>query len=331
MSWEVEMRGGSIYLPQVDLWCDAHKPTACSFVSHAHFDHLAKHKLVITTEGTQRLMAARLSGKREETVLAFEEVHALDAETDLRLYPAGHILGSAMLHLSRTGESFLYTGDFKLSAGRSAEKCVPPRADVLVMETTFGLPRYVMPPTEQVVAAMIAFCREALAEGAVPMLFGYSLGKGQEILASLAGANLPIMLHPQTWKMTQIYEALGMSFPPYRTFASSKVEGHVVVCPPQSKKSDWLQKIGPKRRTAMVTGWALDSSAIYRYQTDAVFALSDHADFPDLLRIVELVLPKRVYTVHGYAAEFAQTLRERGVEAWALGADNQLELSLAGP
>jgi DNA ligase-1 len=41
------------------------------------------------------------------------------------------------------------------------------------------------------------------------------------------------------------------------------------------------------------------------------------------------VQPKRVLTVHGYTEEFARTLRERGVEAWALGQDNQLEISMA--
>jgi DNA ligase-1 len=44
--------------------------------------------------------------------------------------------------------------------------------------------------------------------------------------------------------------------------------------------------------------------------------------------MVELVQPKRVYTVHGYVEEFAQTLRGRGIEAWALGVDNQMELDL---
>ncbi len=78
------------------------------------------------------------------------------------------------------------------------------------------------------------------------------------------------------------------------------------------------------------TGWATDSSAIYRYSCDAVFPLSDHADFADLLRFVEMVQPKRVLTVHGYVEEFARTLRERGVEAWALGVDNQMDLDLRG-
>jgi len=85
----------------------------------------------------------------------------------------------------------------------------------------------------------------------------------------------------------------------------------------------------PARRTAMVSGWALDSGSTYRYRCDAAFPLSDHADFPDLLKLVELVNPKRVLTVHGFAKEFASTLRERGWDALALGRENQLELPLA--
>jgi len=75
---------------------------------------------------------------------------------------------------------------------------------------------------------------------------------------------------------------------------------------------------------------AIDSSAIYRMRCDAAFPLSDHADFNDLLRFVELVQPKRVLTLHGFAREFAQTLRARGLDALALGHGNQLEFSLPG-
>ena len=331
MSWKVEMRGGerggSIYLPQIDLWLDAHRPTETSFVSHAHFDHLATHKRIITSAGTARLMATRMPGEREEIVLPFGQPY-LFRETELTLYPAGHIFGSAMLLARREGESLLYTGDFKLRAGRSAERCETPRADVVIMETTFGLPRYVFPPTADVLAAIIKFCRQTLEDGEVPVLFGYSLGKSQEILSSLAEAALPIMLHPQTAKMTRIYEELGQTFPAHRPFALSEVAGHVVVCPPQANQSSWLRKIKP-RRTAAITGWASDPAAIYRYQCDAAFPLSDHADYADLLRFVELVQPKRVLTVHGSTEEFARTLRERGIEAWALGKDNQLEIAMA--
>jgi len=35
-----------------------------------------------------------------------------------------------------------------------------------------------------------------------------------------------------------------------------------------------------------------------------------------------------VLTLHGFAAEFARDLRERGIEAWALSEENQMELRL---
>src|SRR5207302_2336640 len=84
----------------------------------------------------------------------------------------------------------------------------------------------------------------------------------------------------------------------------------------------------PRKRVAMISGWAVDPNAIYRYQVDAAFPLSDHADYDDLLRYVELVGPKRVLTLHGFAAQFARDLRARGIEAWALTEENQMELGL---
>ncbi|MDE1171025.1 MAG: ATP-dependent DNA ligase [Verrucomicrobium sp.] len=329
MSWQVVHERG-IRLPQVDLWLDPPFPVDRAFVSHAHFDHMARHRRVILTEGTSRLMAARMPAEREEIVLPYDTPYALDAETELRLYPAGHIHGSAQLWLRREGESLLYTGDFKLREGRSAEKCAVPQADVAILETTFGLPHYVFPPTEEVLKRIAGFCRAALEEGEVPVLLGYSLGKSQELLASLAEARLPLMLHPQTERMTKIYEAMGIVFPPYRSFDLPECAGRVVICPPQANGSAWLKRIRP-RRVAAVTGWAMDPNAVYRYQCDAAFPLSDHADFPQLLEFIERVGPRRVYTVHGYAHEFAQTLRAQGIEAWALEGDNQTELFLAAP
>jgi len=79
----------------------------------------------------------------------------------------------------------------------------------------------------------------------------------------------------------------------------------------------------------MLSGWALQPGAKYRYQVDEVFPLSDHADYPELLETVELVKPRRVYLVHGYTQQFAANLRALGVEAWTLEKADQMELTLA--
>jgi DNA ligase-1 len=315
-----------VYLPKQDLWLDPWDAKRFAFVSHAHSDHIALHDVVIVSARTARLMQARLPGKRKEQVVPFRERRMVH-NVDLMLLAAGHIFGSAQLLLFTQEETLLYTGDFKLRPGKSAEPAEWRQADTLIMETTFGLPLYRFPPTEHVIDQVVAFCREALEEGEVPVLLGYSLGKAQEILCSLDGAGLTPMLHGSVYQMTRIYEQLGQSFCKYVRYNANDVGGKVLICPPTANRSRMLGKI-PRKRVAMISGWAVDPNAVYRYQVDAAFPLSDHADYNDLVRYVDLVQPKRVFTLHGFAADFARDLRDRGVEAWALTEDNQMELAL---
>jgi DNA ligase-1 len=313
-----------IYLPQLDLWLDPWDQRETAFVSHAHSDHVGNHRRVILSEITARLMAARLPGSRSEHHQPFR-VPFRFRTAELTLYPAGHILGSAQLHVQLDGSSLLYTGDFKLRPGRSAEPIEWAPAETLIMETTYGLPQYVFPPAAQVIEELLRFCLETLEDGLVPILFGYSLGKAQEILASLHGSGLRVKLHPAVYRMTRLYEELNHRLPEFVLYSESDSQPGVVICPPGANRTRLVQKI-KNRRTAVLTGWALNPGAVHRYQCDAAFPLSDHADYPELVRYVELVQPKRVLTVHGFAREFAADLRRRGVEAWALGEDNQLEL-----
>jgi DNA ligase-1 len=315
-----------VFLPQQNLWLDPWEAKDFAFVSHAHSDHIAPHREIIVSERTASLMRARLPGKRNEIILPFSQ------EKDVRgmrvtLFPAGHIFGSAQLFLRTENDSLLYTGDFKLRQGQSAEATEWTAAHTLIMETTYGIPRYRLPPTEEVIAQILAFCRDAIENNEVPVLLGYSLGKAQEILCALAGADLTPMLHGSVYQMTRIYEQYGQKFCHYLRYHANDLAGKVLICPPSANRSRMLEEI-PRKRVAMISGWAVDPNAIYRYQVDAAFPLSDHADYDDLLRYVELVGPKRVFTLHGFAAQFARDLRARGIEAWALTEENQMELTL---
>jgi len=224
-------------------------------------------------------------------------------------------------------ETLLYTGDFKLRAGLSAERCEPRHADVLIMETTYGRPQYQFPPSNDVIQGVIRFCREALDNDETPVLLGYSLGKSQELLCGLGDAGLPLMLHGTVHKLTKIYEAFGQCFPPYERYEAGSAQGRVLLCPPNVAGSAMLRNLG-RTRVAVLTGWAVDPNCRFRYQAHAAFPLSDHADFPDLLEFVKQVAPKKVYTLHGFAAEFAQTLRDLGYDAQALSEQDQLSLPL---
>ena len=107
------------------------------------------------------------------------------------LLPAGAVFGSARILIEVSGERIFYTGDIKLCQGLSIGLAETVPADTLIMETNYGIP----PPAAKTMERIIKFCSETLAEGAVPVFLGYSLGKAQQILSALAVAGLPTMLH----------------------------------------------------------------------------------------------------------------------------------------
>jgi DNA ligase-1 len=225
------------------------------------------------------------------------------------------------------GESLLYTGDFKLRPGLSAEPCQPRPADTLLMETTYGRPEYRFPPSAEVMRGIVRFCKEALDNDETAVLLGYSLGKSQELLCGLAEAELPIVLHGAVHRLSEIYQEFGHCFPKYERYEASNAKGKVLLCPPSVTNSVMLRNLG-RARVAVLTGWAVDPNYRFRYQADAAFPLSDHADFPDLIEMVKRVAPKKVYTLHGFAAEFAQTLRQIGFDAQAISEPEQMILVL---
>ena len=322
-----------LYLPEPDLWLDPPRPAPRAFISHAHSDHFARHPFTICSAVTRELIHQRYGAMADAAVLAPAYGESVDWEGfELRLVPAGHIFGSSMCHLTRKsdGASLLYTGDFKLKHGLTAEPAQLLPASTLIMETTYGAPQYRFPPREEVIAKMLHFVRETLDEGDIPVLLGYSLGKAQEILCALNGAGMPVMLHSSMLKLTDAYREASHALPAYTPFDPAHAAGHVLILPPSAARSQAVRKL-KKCRTAMLSGWALSPGAKYRYQVDEVFPLSDHADYDELLQCVAETQPSLIYTVHGFTREFAQDLRNRGWDARSLVADDQLELALASP
>ena len=332
--WEVEARERGIYLPQMDLWMDPQRPQKRAVVTHAHYDHLAGHDEILASPATARLLRVRVPKRTKIREIPFGKSIALGKGVSLMLLHAGHILGSAMVWVKRKVGNretrLLYTGDFKLRGGKTAEMCQPKQADVLVMETTFGRPEYLFPPEDKVVNEIVSFCRNALKEGKVPILLGYSLGKSQEILRRIGSAGFPILIHTAGHRMCEVYRELGQSLPPagkLGKITEEKVRGHVLIVPPSVARGREVKAL-ESRKVAVVTGWALDRSAIYRYGCDEAFALSDHADYGELIEMVERVKPKEIRTVHGFSKEFAMDLQERGYRAWALEGETQMVLPL---
>lgn len=316
----------SLHFPEIGLHLDGRRPQALAFISHAHADHFARHEKIICSVGTAHFLEKRF-GVKPETIQALEWNTPLEIDGHtIRLFPAGHIAGSAMIHITNGSQSLLYTGDFKMRESLTSEKAIFPEADILVMETTFGLPKYVFPPQREIQQQLIEFTEAALADGDAPIILGYSLGKAQEAHAILNKAGIPVVLHRTVYDMTIAHNELGILEleNPIR-MEKNIPEGHALIAPPNVVRARAVRSIRNKR-TVMLSGWGLNPSAKFRYQTDDVIPLSDHADFPALLEAVELVKPTTTYTLHGSTREFARELRDRGHDAWSIYGEDQLEL-----
>jgi len=321
-----------IHLPELDLWLDPWDAKPRAFVSHAHADHFARHEMAICSDVTAKLVQKRFHLSEARIQATPFHVPIVENGFRLRMLPAGHIAGSAMLHVTRIKDnaSLLYTGDFKTRRGRTAEPVNFINADTLIMETTFGLPMYQFPHQMEVESSILRFVNDAFADGETPVLLGYSLGKAQEALALLTEHEIPAYLHPAVAQMTAACREVGVELPEPLIFEGHVPAGHVLIAPPNAVRSRLLRGLKSKR-VAMLTGWAMQPGSKYRYRVDEAIPLSDHADHPGLMECIQRVRPRRVLTVHGFAHEFAAELRAKRIDAWCAMGNDQLELSITQP
>src|SRR5256885_4508487 len=131
-----------------DFWIDPLTVRELAFVSHAHTDHTRRHRNALMTAGTHRLLTPERRPHATRLV-ALGEVCQLGDAT-VTLHDAGHMLGSAQLLFEHDGCRLLYTGDVKLRHGGDQPDTPIPRADVIVIESTYGKPHFRFPESARV-------------------------------------------------------------------------------------------------------------------------------------------------------------------------------------
>lgn len=308
-----------------DLWLDAKRRTSCSFLSHAHGDHFGRHDQAIGSAATLALVAKKLRNATTVALPAPWRRFFTFGPLKLELIPAGHILGSSQLVIDVRGHRTAYTGHINTAISLTAEPLGLARCDTLVIESTFGDPRFKLPPTQVVHEQMAAFAESSLEAGATPVFFARSLGKAQEAAKILGSRGFSVRLHPDAWTFVDIYAAHGVELPNASALGDEREEGEVIVAPLKAKGTKLLEKRG-ELRTCLLSGEALDPGLARRAGVDRALPLSDHADFDGLISYVEATGAEKVLVHDGFADTLARELRERGIHAKSLEPSPQLEL-----
>ncbi len=312
-----------LFLTAPGVAVDVPRRQPCGFISHAHRDHMGRHEFALATPETVRLYRHIFPGRR----LAQEMPYGKTIEWNgakLTTYPAGHCLGSAMLLAEIEGTRLLYTGDFKLAASASCPAAELPRADILIMECTFGNPNRPRVPREDAIAQLLDGVRGALRRGATPVIYAYPLGKSQEITKILTSHGIGVVQHRKAHAISEIYAACGVELGRVERLDGRKLAGHAVILPPRKHVAS--TPLGKRRvETFAVTGWAALPGAQQRLGVDHAIPLSDHADYDELLEAVAQVQPEEVYCTHGPKL-FAKELTAAGYRAAPLEAQRQLWL-----
>jgi len=195
------------------------------------------------------------------------------------------------------------------------------RAEILVIESTYGHPDYRLPPRAEAIARLVELVGQTLAEGATPVVEAYALGKAQEVTRLLTAQGFPVLQHKQVYPISQIYQSFGVDLGGPRAYQRKPEPGHVLVVPPRTRRFD---ELGREVRFA-VTGWANDPRTKHRLRVDHAIPLSDHADYDELFEAVGRVAAAKVYCTHG-PESFVDRLREAGIDAHPLGRSTQRRL-----
>jgi len=308
----VEFKPEGIFLPAIDLWLDPRVPVPSAWLSHAHSDHArGLHDTVIATSITAQIYRHRwpLPPGRAQQVLTLNPHQSMEWNgATLTARQAAHILGAAQIEIEFQGERLVYTGDIKRRTPICGWHTEPAPCDHLIIESTFGIPIYQFLEVAEAQSRIANFAKECLAAGLTPIFQGYGLGRGQEIAHTLALHQIPCKIHGSIAGLIPYFEAEGYTFP------QSSENGAILVTPGLEEK---LPIPPSKRKSALVSGWAALDNARARANADVLIPYSDHADFSELLMLIEESNPSQIDIVHGYAEPLARILRHRGRNARA--------------
>ncbi|MBC6905626.1 ligase-associated DNA damage response exonuclease [Saccharophagus sp. K07] len=322
MAQLIQVTPRGLYCPQGNFYVDPWGETETAIITHAHSDHArfgSQH--YFASVNSLPILQHRLPQAPHLHPLEYGERRQF-GDVIVSLHPAGHILGSAQVRIEAEGEVWVVTGDYKRCDDPSCEPFEIVPSDVLITEATFGAPVYQWQAGDQTVAEIFQWWSDNRDQGITSLLFCYALGKAQRILAELTRfTDEPVYTHGAVETLTNIYRKAGIemlpTIPTTDLAKNHSYAGALVLAPPSAHRSVWMKRF-KNISTGFASGWMRVRGHRRRRGYQRGFVLSDHADWPSLLRTVRECGAQKIYVTHGYKDLLARYLSHEGMEAHSL-------------
>ena len=253
-----------ICIKGLDLAIDPSKksPNSNAFISHAHSDHVCLNSTTnfLMSEQTKHLVETIYGKKAKISSHSFGKKFSMDG-FELSLHNSGHILGSSQL-LVEGDKTIAITSDFKLQKSSFLPPAEILPADILVIESTFGLPNFVFPERETVCVEISKWVNENVKKNNFVVMAGYSLGKAQELTSILNEyCGISPIVHESIFRNNSAYKELGVKIGNFLELDHNLKESNVLIMPPSLVNQDLLRvleySIGKNVVSGIATGWQL--------------------------------------------------------------------------
>ncbi len=317
----LRVTANGLYCEPGDFFIDPRWPVDRAVITHGHGDHArAGHRRVLATPGTVAIMRHRHPGDATSyQPLPYGEALSLEG-VDVKLVPAGHILGSAQVVIDYRGQRVVVSGDYKRRADLTCPPFEPQQCDIFITEATFGLPVFRHPPDvdeiEKLLQSLMLFPERAHLVGV------YALGKCQRVIALLRrqGYEAPIFMHGALFGLCGVYQAQGVplgALQPIGGVAKTELAGKIVLAPPGAQNEVWARRL-PDPRTASASGWMRVRQRAKASGIELPLVISDHADWDELVATIDEVKPGELWVTHGAEEALLYQASRMGVTARAL-------------
>lgn len=310
-----------LYCEPGDFYVDPWAPVPRAILTHAHGDHARAGSAHYLVTGESAAIVRRRLGEGSTVMpTRYGAVHGING-VRVSLHPANHILGSAQVRIEHRGEVWVVSGDYKTDSDPTCIPFEPQRCHTFITEATFGLPIYRWPDPAQPGREIEDWWRANRDAGRASMLYAYALGKAQRVLAGLDSSIGPVFVHGAVAVINQLYRDAGVALPGARYVGEAPRDTDwsraLIIAPTSARDTPWLRRFG-RFSDGFASGWMRVRGQRRRRSIDRGFVLSDHVDWPGLLRVVGETGAQRVLVTHGYTAVVARYLRDQGLDAQEL-------------